>query len=363
MGELSDVRLSPRARVLLGDVLDGLRSLPASSFQCIVTSPPYLDARDYGVAPTAWPAVEYAPRFDLPPVDLAPFSCPLGHEPSLLAYVGHLVVVARELRRVLHPSGVLWLNLGAGFSSGTTAPRKATTTQGDHVPSSWAGRCHGPRVTGGLPAKQLIPAPSAVRDALQADGWYVRGDLVWSKPNATPSSARDRCTPSHEALLLLTREPRYKIRLGRLATPAKGPSRNTRREYGDARNDPGNHRGASVPWKGDAAHPRDVWTIPTARFKGAHFATFPPELARRCVLGGSDPGDVVLDPFAGTGTTLAVADALEREALGLEAQPSYLPLMERRFAEMASERDRADARRERAESRARWVQTGMPGVL
>jgi DNA modification methylase len=190
-----------------------------------------------------------------------------------------------------------------------------------------------PRVTAGLAAKQRIPVPSAVCDALQAEGWIVRNAIAWVKPDATPSSARDRCTPAHEAVFLLARSQRYRAHLERLATPAKhGRSRNTGRTYGDARGDAGSRRGASVPWEGDTAHPRDVWNIPTARFRGAHFATFPVELARRCVLAGSDVGDLVLDPFGGSGTVGHVAHALGRTAVLIDAQPEYFPLMVQRMA-------------------------------
>lgn len=328
--------------VLVGDVLERLRSLPDASVQCIVTSPPYLDARDYGVAPTSWPEVTYRPRFDLPALTVPADTCCLGHEATLAAYVAHLVEAWRELRRVLRPDGVCWLNLGASYSAGTTARRKPTTTKGPRVPAAWAGRCLGARVRAGLRAKQLIPVPSAARDALQAEGWYVRNEVVWAKRRATPSSVRDRCTPSHETVLLLTPGPRYRSHFERLATPARaGASRNKNRKHGD------DHRGSSVPWSGDAAHPRDVWWIATERVGLAHTATFPTELARRCVESGSDPGEVVLDPFAGTGTALAVARHLGRVAVGVEAQPAYVQMMPAR-AEQVLARLRAPRRDERA---------------
>ncbi len=280
--------LTDLVRVFTGDVLAVLRGVADETFHCIVTSPPYLDARDYGVVPTAWPTVTYRPRFDLPEVTVPATTCCLGHETSMLAYVGHLVLVARELRRVLRRDGVLWLNLGAGFSSGTTAPRKPTTTEGPHVPASWKGRCHGARVTGGLPAKQLIRAPSAVCDALQADGWFVRNEVAWVKPNAKPDSVRDRMTTAHEVVFVLTREPRYYFDALAIATPARSSrSGNVARVYGPDRGRPSSHQGASIPWAGDTAHPRDVWTIPVGRFTGAHFATFPVELARRCIVAGT----------------------------------------------------------------------------
>lgn len=401
----SFVTITPRAVVLVGCVLTRLRGLADASVHCIATSPPYLDARDYKVPPTAWPEVTYRPRFDLPEVTVPAMTCCLGHEATLLAYVGHLVLVARELHRVLRTDGVFWLNLGAGYSSGTTAPRKPTTTQGPHVPASWKGRCHGPRVTGGLPAKQLIRAPSAVCDALQAEGWFVRNEVVWYKRNAKPDSATDRCSPAHESLFLLTRSPRYFFDAHAISTPSKGPSRNRARKFGDDRGDPGDHHGAGVPWSGDLALPRDVWDVPVGRFKGGHFATFPPELVEKCVRAGasevgccpscgapwrrlltkSDPIStrggrrkhadlyrrqgatgalatgkyfarvhvgwertcacaharpspcVVLDPFAGSGTTLGVADALGHIGVGVDAQPDYVEeLMPTRIAEVVA---------------------------
>ena len=340
------VALGARSVVLVGDVLARLADVPDGSVQCIPTSPPYLDGRDYEVPPTAWPEVTYKPRFDLPEVTAPAQTVCLGREATLVAYVGHLVLLFRALRRVLRDDGVAWLNLGAGYSSGTTSPRRPTTTKGDHVPSSWDDRCYGARVTAGLPAKQRIGAPHAVVDALQADGWYARdeivygevacGEIAWHKPNPTPSSVTDRCTPAWEPVYLLAKSPRYKLALDRLRTPAKyGRSGNAARAHGDARDDEGNHRGTSVPWTGDTAHPRNVWSIPTEGYRGKHTATFPTELARRCVVAGSDEGDVVLDPFAGTGTAVAVADCLGRVGVGVELQPDVADELAARLADVA----------------------------
>lgn len=282
------IELTRDVTTLVGDCLVTLPTVPARSVHTIVTSPPYLDARDYEVPPTDWPEVTYRPRFDLEPVTVPAMTCCLGHEATLVAYVGHLVLVARELARVLRDDGTFWLNLAAGYSSGTTAPRKPTTTEGDRVPASWKGRCHSARVTGGLAAKQRIPVPSAACDALQADGWLVRADIVWSKPNAKPDSALDRPTPAHEHLYLLTRSPHYYFDAAAISTPAKhAKSRNRGRKYGPDRGAPASHQGASIPWEGDTAHPRDVWTINVGRFQGAHFATMPVELALRALKAGT----------------------------------------------------------------------------
>jgi DNA modification methylase len=334
--------LGRRSVVLIGDSLVRLADVPSGSVQCVTTSPPYLDGRDYGVPPTAWPEVVYKPRFDLPEVHVPAQTVCLGREATVIAYVGHLIVIFRELRRVLREDGVVWLNLGRGYSSGTTAPRKPTTTKGDHVPATWDGRCYGARVTAGLPAKQLILAPNAVVDALQAEGdarhWTVRDEIAWHKPNPVPSSVNDRCTPAWEHLYLLTKAPRYKADFSRLATPAKyARSGNTERAHGDDRDDAGNHRGTSVPWSGETAHPRNVWTIPTEGYSGEHTATFPTELARRCIVATSDPGDVVLDPFAGTGTAVATADCLDRVGLGIELNGASAEReMPERFADVAA---------------------------
>lgn len=325
--------LGARSAVLVGARLD---ELPPASVQCVVTSPPYLDGRDYAVPPTTWPEVTYRPRFDLSEVSVPAETVCLGLERTLVAYVAHLVVIHRALRRALRDDGVCWLNVGAGYSSGTTAPRKPTTTEGDRVPSTWAGRCYGARVTAGLEAKQRIGAPHAVADALQAEGWYVRDEIVWHKPNPTPSSVTDRCTPAWEHLYLLTKSPRYKLSLDRIATAAKYErSGNAERAHGESRDDAGNHRGTSIPWQGDTAHPRNVWTIPTEGYRGRHTATFPTELARRCVVAGSDPGDVVLDPFAGTGTAVSVADCLGRVGVGVELQADVEGELAERLADVA----------------------------
>lgn len=308
------VAVGPRSVALVGDCLETLARMLAKSVHTIITSPPYLDARDYGVPPTSWPEVTYRPRFDLEPVTVPAMTCCLGHETTLIAYVGHLVLIARELARVLRDDGTFWLNIAAGYSSGTTAPRKPTTTEGDHVPASWKGRCYEARVTAGLAAKQRIPVPSAVCDALQADGWYVRADIVWSKSNAKPDSAMDRPTPAHEHLYLFTRKPRYFFDALAISTPAKGGSRNRARKYGDARGDAGDHHGASIPWSGDMAHPRDVWTINVGRFKGAHFATMPVELARRAAKAGTS--SVGCCPTCGTPWWPVVAQVAEVSTRG-----------------------------------------------
>ena len=324
-GTLSGRQICEGVTLFVGHALSVIPSIPRASVQTIVTSPPYLDARDYGLSPSPWPEVVYRPRYDLPEVTAPADRACLGSERTLIGYVAHLVLVARALRWALRPDGTLWLNLAAGYSAGTTSRRKPTTTQGPDVPSSWRSRCESARITVGLPAKQRIPAVSAVCDALQADGWWVRNRVVWHKPNAKPDSARDRCSPAHEELLLLTPGPRYYFDGDAISTLAKYPrSHNRARRYGEGRDDPGDHHGDSIPWEGKRAKPRDVWTIPVKGYRGAHSATFPADLARRCILAGSRPGDLVLDPFAGSGTVGEVARSLGRSAVLVEASERYV---------------------------------------
>ena len=353
--------------LIVADVLAGLSLVADASVQCVVTSPPYLGLRDYGIGATDWPEVTYLPRFDLPAVTVPAMRCVLGAEPSLLAFVGHLVLVARALRRVLRDDGVMWLNLGASYATGTTSSRKATTTQGAKVPSGWAGRCDETRWTPeGLPAKNIIPSPWAVAEALQADGWVLRAEVIWRKPNPMPEAVTDRPTVSHEPVFLLSKRGKYFYDREAIAEPLEHPeastaddmaramtrrrrtateqrqepldaeryrqSDRTRRsgnktaKTGDDRGRPGDHRKASIPWEAPPSgtrNARSVWTIPTQPFKGAHFATFPAELARRCILAGSRPGDVVLDPFAGSGTVGAVAKTHGRRAVLIEVSERY----------------------------------------
>ena len=362
------VRVDSSVHVLVGDCREGLATLPAASVQTIVTSPPYLGLRDYGLDGADWPAASYRPRYDLPPVEVPAMRCVLGAEPSLLVFVAHQVLVARALRRVLRADGTLWLNLGASYATGTTAKRKPTTTQGPDVPRGWSTRCDETRWSPeGLPAKNLIGSPWAVAEALQADGWILRAEIIWRKPNPMPEAVTDRTTVSHEPLFLFSKQGKYFYDREAIAEPLEHPEASTsddvaramsrrratateqRQEPLDARRyrsgnvtaktgaergRPGDHRKASIPWEDTTGtrNARSVWTIPTAPFRGAHFATFPPELARRCILAGSRPGDTVLDPFGGSGTVGAVAKSTGRLALLCEAQRDYLPLIAQRIA-------------------------------
>ena len=264
--------------LVLGDCRNVLPTLPAGSVHCCVTSPPYFGLRDYG------------------------HENQIGLERTPEAFVQELVEVFRGVRRVLRDDGTLWLNLGDSYNA-YNANRGASTSISDWT----AGRGHPTHrrglTTPTLKNKDLIGIPWRVAFALQADGWYLRQDIIWHKPNPMPESVRDRCTKAHEYLFLLSKGARYHFDSEAIKEPAtKGATRNR----------------------------RSVWSVTTKPFKGAHFATFPPDLIEPCILAGCPAGGTVLDPFMGSGTTAAVSLQHGRQFVGVELSPEYLELARRR---------------------------------
>lgn len=336
-----------------GDVRDVLPTLPDESVQCVVTSPPYWGLRDYGTA--SWdggdPACDHrkrsrqgtkgtthsAPTAALDGVvDFHADTCgrcgairqdrQLGLEQTPDEYVAAMVGVFREVRRVLRRDGTLWLNLGDSYAS--------TSKGGGHNPrqDSNAGWTvdRGRPIPPGLKAKDLVGIPWRVALALQADGWYLRSDVIWSKPNPMPESVTDRPTKSHEYLFLMSRSERYLYDASAIAEPAGDDRVALGRRPISARQmhmqDVGMH-GASDSLRDygrTTRNRRSVWTIATQSYPGAHYATFPEGLVEPCVLACSRPGDVVMDPFAGTGTVGVVANRLSRRALLVDLNPDYL---------------------------------------
>ena len=298
-----------------GDCVSVLSTLPAGSVDCCVTSPPYFGLRDYGVEGQ------------------------IGLEPTPDAFVAKLVAVFREVRRVLRDDGTLWLNLGDSYNAGTNAKRKNGT--GDVGNWHTADETGGVRVNVvGLKPKDLIGIPWRVAFALQADGWYLRQDIIWHKPNPMPESVRDRCTKAHEYIFLLSKSARYYFDSDAMQEPSVGkPSGNKSKSWGnnetDVRTDGSGEvetmRG--VPWDGKLTrNRRSVWTVPTKPYKGAHFATYPPALIEPCILAGSRKGGIVLDPFNGSGTTGEVAIQNGRRYIGIELNAAYLELAKARIA-------------------------------
>lgn len=285
-------------RILVGDCREVLATLPDRSVQCCVTSPPYYGLRDYGHAGQ------------------------IGLEQTPDAYVAEMVAVFREVRRVLRDDGTLWLNLGDSYASSTKGSGGPTAKQQTN-----AGAFFEPRKfnMGDCKEKDLMGIPWRVAFALQADGWWVRQDIIWAKPNPMPESVQDRCTKAHEYVFLLSKGPRYFYDAKAIAEPGVG-----RETYfgsdayskGSGRNDSGSYDATACATR----NRRSVWPIATQPYSGAHFATMPPELAETCIKAGSKPGDMILDPFGGAGTTALVADRLQRNATIVELNPAYAQL-------------------------------------
>ena len=346
------------------DVLEGLGRLPDESVQCCVTSPPYYGLRSY------LPADHPLKRMEI------------GQERSYVHYLSRLAAVSKELRRVLRDDGLLWLNVGDAYATkGYKAhPSKCDPKKG---PKGWDSNRRGMDAMdtctpSGLEEKNLLMIPARVALAFQEAGWILRSRIVWYKPNPMPDSAKDRPTCAFEEIFLFSKQGRYysnfeairrmpsEALLKQIAKGYEGQARkdfgaagvqdasrtkkrvieNARKKIDKQRGHSRRHQGFNERWDhltreeqmaiGGNIH--NVWVIPTKGFKGAHFATFPPEIPRRCILASTRPGDVVLDPFVGSGTTAMVADRLGRKFVGIELDP--------RSVKMAHERIASDEARE-----------------
>jgi DNA modification methylase len=329
-GERVTVRIAEHDMTLhQGHVLDVLPTLEPESVNCVVTSPPYYGLRDYGVEPSDWPAVDYSPMPGLPPVAVPAMTCCLGLEPDPWAFIGHLALIFREVRRVLRPDGVLWLNLGDSYAGKANGGETYDRHRG-HGHRSKEGIVP-PRINniGAAPYKSLLGIPSRVALALQADDWAQRNAIIWHKPNAMPESVTDRMSCRYEQLFLFAKSPRYWFALDAIRED-RAPSTLDRyryafQEHGNSASLTNHLRNGGMVEKANPAgrNPGDVWSIPTAPYAAAHFATFPPELARRCIAAGCPPDGTVLDPFAGSGTALMVARRLLRKSVGIELSAAY----------------------------------------
>ncbi|MBA4302509.1 site-specific DNA-methyltransferase (adenine-specific) [Algoriphagus alkaliphilus] len=258
-----------------GDVRDILSQIPSKSIQCTVTSPPYWGVRDYKVKGQ------------------------IGAEPDINSYVQNLVEVFSEVRRVLKDDGTFWLNIGNTYTSGG---RKWRQEDGKNKGRAMSYR---PDTPEGLKKKDLIGVAWMVALACQLDGWYLRNDIIWNKPNCQPESVKDRLTVGHEYMFLMTKSEKYYFNQHSIMEDTKdGLAKKNR---------------------------RSVWNINTEPYNGAHFATFPPTLVNPCILAGTKPGDIVFDPFLGSGTVCAEALRLGRLGTGIELNLNYAQLAERRI--------------------------------
>lgn len=278
--------------ILQGDVLQMPRTLADESVNCIITSPPYFGLRDYNLPATDWPEVTYAPMAGLPELTIQPMTCCLGLEDSIEAYVGHMVLVWRELWRVLRGDGVGWLNLGDSYAGSNMTGGLNSKESSDKRKKRMFNR-H-PDTMSNLKPKNLCGIPWRVAFALQADGWYLRSDIIWHKKSPMPESVRDRPTKAHEYLFLLAKSDRYwydqdAIRENfadeRMGNPGKYvPHHNIGRQRND-----GNQIGANGEWNGSklgGRNRRTVWSISSTPFPGAHFAVMPEALVEPCLLAG-----------------------------------------------------------------------------
>jgi len=299
------------SKILVGDCLERMRELPDGCVHTCVTSPPYFGLRDYGV------------------------DGQIGLEATPEEFVAKMVEVFREVRRVLRDDGTLWLNLGDSYNSAGREGHGTRTgcKQGTNRASATGSDACRPSVEW-LKPKDLIGIPWRVAFALQADGWYLRQDIIWHKPNPMPESVRDRCTKSHEYIFLFAKSERYYFDNVAIKDPAtcdrvRGPAL-----HGDLKSTNGNG-GLSRREPDDFRNRRSVWTVPTKAFRGAHFATFPPDLIEPCILAGAPADGMVLDPFNGAGTTGLVALRNGRRYIGCELNPEYATMAARRIIDDA----------------------------
>jgi DNA modification methylase len=318
--------------IICGDALTELRKLPDESVNCCVSSPPYWGLRNYNVEGQ------------------------LGLERTPEEYVAKLVEVFREVRRVLRKDGTCWLNLGDSYwggkgQSGHANPEyQAARVEAGESFSRVAAHVGGQGKTrpsdGTHPVikpKDLVGIPWRVAFALQADGWWLRQDIIWAKPNPMPESVRDRCTKAHEYIFMLTKSARYWYDAEEVKEQATGPLPWGGRPDGKITNKSaqGNHGKSSIhqamtreekmKWYGDKRNLRSVWPIATRPYAEAHFATFPPEIPELCIKAGCPKGGVVLDPFFGAGTTGLVAMRLGREFIGMELNEKYCEMARKRI--------------------------------
>jgi DNA modification methylase len=309
-------------RIDFGDCRETMRRWAAEGVkvQTCVTSPPYFGLRDYG------------------------HEGQIGLEPTPEAYIAAMVEVFRCVRDVLADDGTLWLNLGDSYarSAGPEESKLATThTIGvgyKRVAENGGAPQKENRPPPGLKPKDLIGIPWMLAFALRADGWYLRQDIIWHKPNPMPESVRDRCTKAHEYIFLLSKSARYYFDSHAIAEPAQYFGKDNRSGKGNIRYEGKRTEGdakangqQSFVTINETRNKRSVWTVTTKPYKGAHFATFPPDLITPCILAGSKQGDVVLDPFMGSGTTAQVAVQHGRQYLGCELNPVYEAMQQERL--------------------------------
>lgn len=326
--------------IYTGSALQVLRTLPEASIHCCVTSPPYYGLRDYGHADQ------------------------IGLEPSPEQFIAKLVAVFSEVRRILKPDGTIWVNIGDSYAQGKIG-RDDTDAAGSERLSAFGHPGYANKdinitapvkqrkLAAGLKPKDLIGIPWMLAFALRADGWYLRQDIIWHKPNPMPESVTDRCTKSHEYIFLLSKSRDYYYDIEAMREPAaygnNGSQFHTGKtadhQLGRASKKRGEFTGKTNAIPGREAfravtetrNRRSVWSIATQPYTEAHFATFPEELPRLCISAGCPENGIVLDPFFGAGTTGLAALQLGRRYIGIEINSEYTALAQRRLAPLQSQ--------------------------
>ena len=296
--------------ILFGDCKETLKQFPRGSAQMCVTSPPYYGLRDYGGEANQ-----------------------IGQEETPEEFIQSLVEVFREVRDVLKDDGVLWLNIGDSYYNyrpGTGGlPKQTVSRTNQDLPEQCNRRAN---KLDGLKEKDLIGIPWMLAFALRADGWYLRQDIIWHKPNPMPESVKDRCTKSHEYVFLLSKNKKYYYDNEAIKEPVKqdwGTRDRTKGKYHNPGTGLAPHSGLSKSY--DRKNKRSVWSVTNKPYKGAHFACFPPDLIEPCILAGGREGDVILDPFMGSGTTAMVAKQHDRSYIGCELHEDYGSLIQKRL--------------------------------
>jgi len=293
--------------ILNGNSADVVKTLPDESIDCVVTSPPYFGLRDYGV------------------------DGQFGLEKTPNEYVSVMVNLFREIRRVLKDAGTIWINIGDSYFNtlhgGFHEQGKTSIVKND--------RFKGSQITQepfGLKRKNLIGIPWKLAFALQEDGWYLRQDIIWYRPNSMPESVKDRCAKAHEYIFLLSKKEKYYFDLDAIKEDCESPVQSRTKNNGESAVDTkirGSNGGCGTQ---DKRTKRSVWVVPTKGFAGAHFAPYPKALITPCILAGCPEGGTVLDPFFGTGTTGCVCNELGRNCIGIELNPEYIEIAKTRLA-------------------------------
>ena len=298
-----------RNTILYGDCRNTLKQFDEQARTC-VTSPPYYGLRNYGNEENQ-----------------------IGQENTPEEFIDQLVSVFKEVRNVLTDDGTLWVNLGDSYynyrpGKGQSYPKQSVSKTNQDLPTQCNKR--GNKLEG-LKEKDLIGIPWMFAFAMRSDGWYLRQDIIWHKPNPMPESVKDRCTKSHEYIFLLSKNKKYYYDNEAIKEPVKKDWGTRDRTQGKYHN-PGSglvpHSGLTKSY--DRINTRDVWSITNKPYKGSHFAVFPPDLITPCILAGSEKGDIILDPFMGSGTTAMVAKQLGRDYIGCELHEEYSNLIDQR---------------------------------